>query len=124
MESPSISITASCSTGAAVTARAFAPGDSLDALEASMDAPALMALFARVGEAMGEDRLAGASGDFTSRSGDAGFGDAHFGNTRAEIARIEGQMTDPRSALMDRSHPEHDSVIRRRDALYRLAFPG
>lgn len=95
-------------------ARAFAAEDSLDALEASIEAPALMSLFARIGEAMGEDRLAGdGSGNF-ARPDDA----------RSEIARIESQMTDPRSALMDRAHPEHETVIRRRDALYRLAFPG
>jgi hypothetical protein len=95
-------------------ARAFAPGDALDALEDSIEAPALMALFARVGEAMGEDRLAGGGGDFGPR----------FEDARAEIARIEGQMTDLKSPLMDRAHPEHETVIRRRDALYRLAFPG
>jgi hypothetical protein len=43
---------------------------------------------------------------------------------RAEIARIDGQMTDPRSPLMDPSHPEHETLVRRRDALYHAAFPG
>ena len=32
-------------------------------------------------------------------------------------------MTDPKSPLMDRVHPEHEALVRRRDALYRLAFP-
>jgi hypothetical protein len=96
-------------------ARAFAPPESLDALESAMEAPALLALFARVGAAMGEDRLVG-EGERSMAMGPD--------QARMEIARIEGQMTDPRSALMDRSHPEHDALVRRRDALYRLAFPG
>jgi hypothetical protein len=96
-------------------ARTFAPGNSLDRLEASIEAPALMSLFARIGEAMGEDRLTGDGGGHFAPS---------FDDARTEIARIEGQMTNPKSPLMDRAHPEHDSVIRRRDALYRLAFPG
>jgi len=99
-------------------ARAFAPPEALDALEAAIDAPQLLSLFARIGEAMGEDRLVG---------GGTGDGAASFAlgpdQARAEIARIEGQMTDPRSPLMDRAHPEHDSLVRRRDALYRVAFP-
>jgi hypothetical protein len=96
-------------------ARAFAPPESLDALEGALEAPALLGLFARIGAAMGEDRLVG-----------EGERSLAFGpdQARMEIARIEGQMTDPRSVLMDRSHPEHDSLVRRRDALYRLAFPG
>lgn len=97
-------------------ARAFAPNDALDALEASMEAPALLSLFARIGEAMGEDRLVEGEGinSFVLQPGQA----------RAEIARIEGQMLDPGSPLMNRAHPEHDSVMARRDALYRAAFPG
>ncbi|MGE5537327.1 MAG: hypothetical protein ACM30I_01825 [Gemmatimonas sp.] len=96
-------------------ARAFAPPETLDALHGAMDAPAVLALFARIGAAMGEDRLVG--------DGDSSHALAPE-QARSEIARIEGQMTDPRSALMDRSHPEHDTLVRRRDALYRLAFPG
>jgi len=96
-------------------ARAFAPPEALDALSASLDAPALLALFARIGEAMGEDRLVGDGGALLALGPD---------QARSEIARIEGQMTDPRSPLMDRAHPEHDALVRRRDALYRLAFPG
>lgn len=97
-------------------ARAFAPPETLDTLERAMAAPQLVALFARIGEAMGEDRLAGGAGEGASFALDPGA-------AKAEIARIEGQMTDPKSPLMDRSHPEHDTLVRRRDALYRLAFP-
>jgi hypothetical protein len=96
-------------------ARAFAPPESLDALEGALEAPALLALFARIGAAMGEDRLVGEGERSLAMGPD---------QARMEIARIEGQMTDPRSALMDRSHPEHDSLVRRRDSLYRLAFPS
>jgi hypothetical protein len=95
-------------------ARAFAPPEAVDGLAAAMEAPALMALFARIGAAMGEDRLAGDGGAALALGPD---------QARAEIARIEGQMTDLRSPLMDRAHPEHDTLVRRRDALYRLAFP-
>jgi hypothetical protein len=95
--------------------RAFAPPDAIDALSASLDSPTLLSLFARIGEAMGEDRLIGDGGVLLAVGPD---------QARSEIARIEGQMTDPRSPLMDRAHPEHDALIRRRDALYRLAFPG
>jgi hypothetical protein len=97
-------------------ARAFAPPEALEALERAMAAPQLVALFARIGEAMGEDRLTEGAGE------GAAFAlgpDA----AKAEIARIEGQMTDPKSPLMDRIHPEHEALVRRRDALYRLAFP-
>jgi hypothetical protein len=96
-------------------ARAFAPPEALDALEGAMEAPALLALFARIGAAMGEDRLVGDGARDLAMAPE---------QARMEIARIEGQMTDPRSALMDRAHPEHDALVRRRDALYRLAFPG
>jgi hypothetical protein len=95
-------------------ARAFAPPEAIDALSASVEAPALLALFARIGEAMGEDRLVGDGGALAAVAPD---------HARSEIARIEGQMTDPRSPLMDRAHPEHEALVRRRDALYRLAFP-
>lgn len=95
--------------------RAFAPPEAVDALSASLDAPALLSLFAHIGEAMGEDRLVGDGGALLALGPD---------QARSEIARIEGQMTDPKSPLMDRAHPEHDALVRRRDALYRLAFPG
>ena len=95
--------------------RAFAPTEALDALEASLEAPELLALFARIGEAMGEDRLTGDGGALLSLGPES---------ARAEIAKIEGQMIDPRSPLMDRAHPEHDTLVARRAALYRVAFPG
>ena len=95
-------------------ARAFAPGEALDALESSLEAPALLSLFARIGEAMGEDRLIGDGGALMALGPES---------ARAEIAKIEGQMIDPRSPLMDRSHPEHDTLVARRSALYRVAFP-
>lgn len=96
-------------------ARAFAPPEAVDALSAALDAPTLLAVFARIGEAMGEDRLVGDGGTTLALGPD---------QARSEIARIEGQMTDPRSPLMDRLHPEHDALVRRRDALYRLAYPA
>jgi hypothetical protein len=94
-------------------ARAFAPPEAVDALAASMEAPALLALFARIGEAMGEDRLVGDGGAMLALGPD---------QARAEIAKIEGQMADPKSPLMDHIHPEHDTIVSRRDALYRIAF--
>lgn len=97
-------------------ARAFAPPEAFAVLERAMEAPQLVALFARIGEALGEDRLADGVGEGAAFALDAGA-------AKREIARIEDQMTNPRSPLMDRAHPEHEALVRRRDALYRLAFP-
>ena len=95
-------------------AHAFAPPEALDALDRSIEAPALVALFARIGEAMGEERLVGDGAQSFALGPE---------EIRDEIARIEGQMTDPKSPLMYRGHPEHDALPRRPDALYRAAFP-
>jgi hypothetical protein len=96
-------------------ARAFAPPEALDDLEKAIGGPALMELFANIGERMREDGLIGG-------------GAASFGMTpeqaKAEIARMDAAMNDPRSPAMDKLHPEHASWMRRREQLFAAAYPG
>lgn len=96
-------------------ARTFAPTDALDRLEQAIGGPALMELFANIGERMHEDGLIGG-------------GASSFGMTpeqaKAEIARMDAAMNDPRSPAMDKLHPEHASWMRRREQLFAAAYPG
>jgi hypothetical protein len=96
-------------------ARAFAPPESLDQLEQAIGGPAVMELFANIGERMRED-------------GVIGGGAASFGLTpeqaRAEIARMDTAMNDPKSPAMDKLHPEHASWMKRREQLFTAAYPG
>ena len=39
---------------------------------------------------------------------------------KSELAQIEAQMADPKSALMDKWHPDHKRVMARRTELYNL----
>lgn len=81
---------------------------------------ALVRLFARVGEAMSEDRLAGTG----SGPGGGGFG-LDAGAARAEIARVQGDaFRNPQHPLMDATHPEHDGLVERLRQLYRVAHSG
>ncbi len=99
-------------------AGAFAdPEIARDLAERYGDA-ALVRLFARVGEAMSEDRLAGVGG------GGGGFG-LDAGSARAEIARVQGDaFRNPAHPLMDATHPEHDGLVERLRQLYRVAHSG
>lgn len=96
-------------------ARAFAPPESLDRLEQAIGGPALMEMFANIGERMRED-------------GVIGGGAASFGLTpeqaKAEIARMDSAMNDPKSPAMDKLHPEHASWMKRREQLFAAAYPG
>jgi hypothetical protein len=96
-------------------ARAFSDGDTLDKLEQAMGGPAMLRMFARIGEQMAEDRLIGAGG------GDAAAGPEQ---AKAEIARIRGEaLKDPKHALNDRFHPEHARLVARLEKLYATAYP-
>ncbi len=96
-------------------AKTFAPPEALDQLEQAIGGPALMELFANIGERMREDGLIGG-------------GAASFGLTpeqaKAEIARMDAAMNDPKSPAMDRLHPEHATWMRRREQLFATAYPG
>lgn len=95
-------------------AKAFAPADVLDKLEASIGSPALMEMFANIGEKMGEDGLVGTgSGGVTLTPQQA----------QAEIAKMDAQMNDPKGPAMDKFHPEHEAWIRRREQLFAQAYP-
>lgn len=96
-------------------ARAFAPPETLDQLEQAIGGPALMELFANIGERMREDGLIGG-------------GAASFSLTpeqaKAEIAKMDAAMNDPKSPAMDKLHPEHGTWMRRREQLFAAAYPG
>jgi hypothetical protein len=95
--------------------RAFAPPETLGQLEQAIGGPALMELFANIGERMREDGLIGG-------------GAASFSLTpeqaKAEIAKMDSAMNDPKSPAMDKLHPEHASWMRRREHLFAAAYPG
>jgi hypothetical protein len=86
----------------------------LDDGSALGDHPAVVRAFAHLGELMSEDRLVGAKGG------------SRFGlspeDARAEIARIHGD-TRALAILMDKAHPEYEALVRRRNALFAVAYP-
>ena len=98
-------------------ARTFADGpEAVDKLERAIGTAAVLKLFARIGEAMGEDRIlgAGASG---ARLAPA--------DAEAEIRRIRGEaVKDPRHPLIDKTHPDHARLVREIEGLYGAAYPG
>lgn len=99
-------------------AAAFADEEITAAISDRFGEASLVRLFARIGESMAEDRLAG------SGSSGGGFG-LDAGGARREIDRIQGEaFRDARHPLMDASHPEHDGLIERLRQLYRVAYPA
>ncbi|MGB8274586.1 MAG: hypothetical protein WCF16_04875 [Alphaproteobacteria bacterium] len=95
-------------------ARAFADGDQLDKLEQALGGVGLLQMFARIGEAMGEDRIVG--------GGNAPIAGPE--QAKAEIARIRGEaLKDPKHALNDRFHPEHGLMVAKLEKLYAIAYP-
>lgn len=95
-------------------ARAFAPPAVIDELERAIGGPALMEMFAGIGERMREDGLIG---------GGSGFGLAPE-QAKAEIARMDAAMHDPQGPAMNKLHPEHASWMRRREQLFAAAYPS
>ena len=94
-------------------ARALATETEIDALADAVGTGQLVKLFARLGEALGEDRLAGTHGD-----GAVGALDA-----KAEIDRLSLD-TDFTAALRDRRAPGHRQALERWRGLHRQAYPG
>lgn len=81
---------------------------------AAGEGKALSLKLAEIGEGLGEDWGRGGKGG-------AGAGGAGQNAALAEIAELEKQARDPNSALMNRSHPDHAAVMKRRAELYELA---
>ena len=89
--------------------------ESLDRLEQAVGGPALMELFANIGEHMREDGLIGGGvSSFTMTPDQA----------KAEIAKMDAAMNDAKSPAMDKLHPEHAGWVRRREQLFAAAYPG
>lgn len=86
-----------------------------DRMEKVLGSTEMMKMFASIGEKMGEDNMIGANagGRTTMTPQEA--------NT--EIAKINAQMADPKSALMDKFHPEHNALVARLQQLHEMAFP-
>ncbi|HEY4161989.1 MAG TPA: hypothetical protein VGM59_02925 [Dongiaceae bacterium] len=73
---------------------------------------ALMNLLAKIGRSLGEDTLVG------GRAASAGGTDV-----RSEIRRMQAEArSDPRHPYLDRSHPEHDTTVRRMQSLFERAY--
>jgi hypothetical protein len=98
-------------------AQSFADGpETIDRLERAIGTAAVLKLFARIGEAMGEDRMLGAGGP----GGRLAPADAE-----AEIRRIRGEaMKDPRHPLVDKTHPDHARLVHEMEGLYGAAYPS
>ena len=92
---------------ARAAARAFASPAELAAVEGETGSPALVRLFARIGAAMGEDRLVAAG--HAGLHGPAG--------ARAAIDRIMG---DPAHPYWDRWHPGHKAAVAEMTRLFEL----
>lgn len=96
-------------------AKTFAPPDSLDRLEQAIGGPALMELFANIGDHMREDGLIGGGASSFTMTPD---------QAKAEIAKMDAAMNDARSPAMDKLHPEHAGWLRRREQLFAAAYPS
>lgn len=73
--------------------------------------PSLIKAFAKIGSSMSEDKLkTGQGGSFAMTPAEA----------KAELAKMDAQMSDPNSPLMNKSHPEHDLLIKRREDLFKM----
>lgn len=90
------------------TAARFADGADLAALEEAVGAPALVRLFARIGESLAEDRLSGEGG---GRALSAEGARAR----RGQLTRDTGFL----AAFLDRSHPGHREALREMEGLNR-----
>ncbi len=96
-------------------AKTFAPPEALDQLEQAIGGPALMELFANIGERMREDGLIGGGASSFNMTPE---------QAKAEIAKMDAAMNDPKSPAMDKLHPEHAGWVRRREQLFAAAYPG
>jgi hypothetical protein len=88
-------------------ARAFAGPDELARLEGATGSAALVRLFARIGAAMGEDRMV------------AGEAAGRLGPAEAKAA-IDAVMGDQRHPYWDRWHPGHKAAVAEMTRLFEL----
>lgn len=96
-------------------AKTFAPPEALDRLEQAIGGPALMELFANIGERMGEDGLIGGGASSFAMTPE---------QAKAEIAKMDATMSDAKSPAMDKLHPEHAGWVKRREQLFAAAYPA
>jgi hypothetical protein len=96
-------------------AKTFAPPEALDQLEQAIGGPALMEMFANIGERMREDGLIGGGASSFNMTPE---------QAKAEIAKMDAAMNDPKSPAMDKLHPEHAGWVKRREQLFAAAYPG
>lgn len=89
-----------------------ASDEALASIEKAVGSFGGLKLLAIAGEAMREGQLHG-------KANGPGLEAA-----KSELAGIEAQMADPKSALMDKWHPDHKRVIARRTELYGLIHAG
>jgi hypothetical protein len=90
--------------------------EAVPRLEQALGTAAVLKMFAKIGEAMGEDRLLGSGGP----GGRLAPADAE-----AEIRRIRNEaVRDPRHPLVDKTHPDHARLVREMEGLYQAAYPG
>lgn len=95
--------------------KAFTSPDMADRMEKVLGSTEMMKMFASIGEKMGEDNMIGAnSGSRATMTPQEAQG---------EIAKINGQMRDPKSPLMDKFHPEHGALMGRLEQLHQMAYP-
>lgn len=94
-------------------AKQFADEDTLTQLEGALGAPGMVKLFAKIGEAMGEDKMIGGGGG----SGTALTPD----QARQEIAKIMG---DPKHSYHLGDHPEHKIAVDNMAKLFQQAYPN
>ena len=89
---------------------------AVDRLEQALGTAGVLKLFARIGEAMGEDRLIGSGGP---------GGRLTPADAEAEIRRIRNEaVRDPRHPLTDKTHPDHARLVREMEGLYQAAYPS
>lgn len=88
-------------------AQAFASPEELSRIEGDLGSAAMVRLFARVGAAMGEDRLV------------SGSSPARLGPAEARAA-IDAVMGDPRHPYWDRWHPGHRAAVTEVTRLFEL----
>lgn len=92
----------------------FADEDVLTEIEASGlgNNPALIKIFAKIGQSLSEDALEGKSaGRFTMTPEEA----------KKEILRIK---SDPNHPINDEFHPEHKQALEYIESLYKMAYPS
>jgi hypothetical protein len=102
--------------------RAFAAfldgeGEFNDLADALGEVP-LMRFLARIGAAIGEDSI-------TARDPMAGFGLRSREEALGEIQRLQNEIVaNPRHPYVSKMHPEHDSAVKRMEALFQAAYGG